>query len=509
MRKWIGAGLAAGLVLIVAPWLVGLWFQYQYQELVAVANAKGHVAITMTHYHRRWFSSNAELHIRFLDPGMTRIGAENGKNPVFEITVNQTIMHGPVFYRDASYLPSFFGWVSIDNVIQLSPDMQKWMQFSQAIYFRNIDVLTLSGNYFSYFSLPAFMLTQADSDLHFNFNDGLTGKIWLRSDMQHVRGELSMKDFVITDEEGVATHLSDFTASSFIDESAKKLHGTTQIDIKKLMLGEQETGPLHIEFDVSDLEAGALADLITAYKTIFTQGELYQSQLQQKISTMVPQIFSKTSEIRLAALNLQSATGQLEASGSLSWPGLGVPSANIGELWDDATGEANVEISKSLVDTALNYMAQLPNFRSFSPEKRRELLDLEKSYEAANQRNYLFIVSLVNSNQLKEEVALELLALQKHTVPVAEYFSALKTLFLNSAISREMSYTLFWQYLAVREKVSLFEQLFAVDQQSVKSRLRTQFDQWVKEGYIKQERGHYKMTIQKENGAIRLNGKEI
>jgi uncharacterized protein YdgA (DUF945 family) len=409
-------------------------------------------------------------------------------------------------------------------------------------------MVTFSGKYYKHIKFPGFQFINSENNLHFNSNHGIQGYVWIYQKNPRVSGEIKLSEFTVTDGKNVLSipslifkfdqyraesglwlgkaalaiseivlsdpngnhwNLSHIDFNGAINEASGKVSGYRTFDISRISFGDEAIGPLHLQLRITALNSQAIVNIIDAYQKIMREGELYQSQLQSKISSLLPRIFSRKSNIKLEAFDITAPQGNFQMNGQMYWPLSGSPAQDISELFQDASAQANIRVAIPLLDKLVAYASQLPYFRSVSPARHDELVNLQLNLQFANQRNYLFIIMLTNKNILSEQIAVNLLEMQKNDASLDEYYVMLQEIFLRKQISRVLSYALFWQYLDVKNHVNALEQALDSDEKTINQQLQAQFDDWVKQGYITRDKNDYVVTIQKDSSVTRVNGKDI
>lgn len=534
MRKLIVGLVALMLVIILAPWAMGIWFEHSYRQVAASFNAQDDMVVQIQEYHRGWWRSSAVVHVQIKNPDVRKFVEQSGvANAKLDFVLQQDIQHGPLLYRYTKGLPSVFGLASIHNIHSVLNDN---------------DLVTFSGNYFKSFYFMPVSLKAVDNQFHFIFDKGISGGVWFLPAENRMMGNVTLSDFSVTQDnyivlipnatlqfdqyrapsglwlgsvrlklpeinvqnnDGSKINIEDLDFYTDNKESGDVIKAFNDLSVGKMDFGVEVLGPLHVQISASDLNANAILNMIAAYQKIQNEGELYQSQLQQKMSAMLPKIISEDSEIKLDSLKLVAPVGRLQISGEMNWPLHLAPASGALLLFQESSAQANMRISQELVNKLIGYISWLPSFRSVSPERHAELIELQKNLEMANQRNFLFISMLVHYGVLSDNNALELLGLQKADASVDEYFRVIKILFLDKKITLMVSHMLFWQYADVKHQIQVLNQALDADQLSIQQQMRNQVEAWVKAGYISKEKNDYVITIQKENDTMKVNGKEL
>jgi uncharacterized protein YdgA (DUF945 family) len=551
MRKITGIVLSLILVIFISPWLLGWWLQHVYQELITSYNKQGNVVIEVMHYHRHWLSTDAKFHIQIINPAVRQLFVDAKKtNPNLEITVAQHIQHGPILSHKTADMPSMFGLAFIYNSIDLSEDIKSLFQATsnQAVSLGGDDYISFAGNYLKHIVLSPVRYVYKDANLNFEFKQGIQGHVWIYPNQHHFSGEFELADFVLKNGDDIIgapnikfifdqhqsinqlwighaglelaslsmrNDIGDqlaITGVNFqgdISEASGELSDARRLTIEKIEIDGETFGPVHLKLKTSGLSAKAITDLIATYQKINQQGELYASQLKLKMLSLIPGIFSGNAEIKLEDFDVVAKEGRLQAKGKMDWFGGESSVSDFSELLDDSNIQGKLRISKVLANRFVEYASQMPFFRTISRKRRMELLDLQDNIELANQRNFLYLVVLVDGKTLAESSALNLLGLQKSSAPLSEYAKATRDLFLGGQIDRLLSYRLLWLYIDIKQRSDDLDQALLMDDKSLRKSLHTEFNDWVKAGYITQDKEDYVISIQKEQSLLKLNGKEV
>lgn len=551
MRRRITIGVALVLLLLVlAPWATGIWFEQSYRRMISSYNLQGDVHVQIVEYHRSWLRSEALILIKIKSPEIRELlQAFGASGSIYELILEQKIQHGPFIYNKAK-LPSFIGLVAIKNTLHISPDIQAIFmpQKKKLSILTNEDLVSFAGNYFKHFEIEQVQVSNASNNIIMQIGQGILGNIWLLSKPNRILGDVALNNFVLKDQENKISmsnleinfdqqqapsnlwvgkmslkfpemtwiksndqkvSISDFDFQGVLSESSGKLYAQRNLNIKSVQIDDETVGPIHLKISASRLSSKAILDIISAYLRIVREGELYESQLQYKMSGMFPQVFLRNAKVKVEDLNIATERGELKLIGELTWPYNESGVSNVSTLWNDAYGQGNLKISKLLVNHILDYALETPIIYGMLTNKQKELLAIQQNLQLASQRNYFFIYMLVTNHFLTNDNALDLLDLQRDDAPIQEYAAQLKKLFLDTQITREQSYMLFWQYSAVTWQMRALDDAIELDKKNIKDKFNQQVNTWLKQGLITQDQNNYTVLIQKEGETIKLNGKEI
>lgn len=549
MRKLIGIIVVLVLVLTIMPWVLGLWFEHNYHNLVSLYNSQGDMQVTVEKYQRGWWHSSARLHVKLINPKVRQFFIDSDiDNPQLELIVDESIDHGPIFYNRKSASHAFFGVAYVRNRVAIPQDIQSVLSPDQPLQVSDDDVFTFTGSYHTHFTMSGFHLDFIKNEIYAECNQGIEANIQVNYRQKTFGGEFNIPDFKVSSDDGAISfsqakiQFDQYQAKSGLwmgnvsstfpeitmqdsngdqsriiglefngtaNESAGVVSGLRSVKIDKIYYSDQWVGPFSVKVSASKLDAKAIVNLIEEYRKIMYRGELYQSQLQLKMTSMLPSIFIKNSEIKIDRFNYASSDGAIEMNGYAKWPNNEENVQDISEFLQDSNAQLKLRISITLAKKLIDFAGTLPYFRSITPERRHVLLNLQDDIEKANQRNFLFLSMLVDRQILSEDMALNLLAMQRNGATLDQYREAIKKLFLSKQISLGASYMLFWQYADVDSRNQKFDKAMDQTNNMLHRELRTQFEDWIKQGYIKQDKNDYIVQINKEGSDIKMNGKVV
>jgi uncharacterized protein YdgA (DUF945 family) len=550
MRKITGIVLLVVLIMMMLPWCAGMITEHVSRHLIDYYKAQKNIAIQVERYQRGWFGSQVKLHVKIMKPELIQLVKQAGvEKPRLEFVIDQKIQHGPIFYNKPKGLPFFVGLAAIQSNIKVSPDVQAFLQItpSQNVFINDLSMISFFGNYFQQIQISPFQFVQ--DDLRIQAKYGAEGNFWIYLGGNHVSGNVVFPDILLKQQDGytwnAATLKVNFNqyistnhlwigkldlmfAESFfrnvtgdkillknvksqgnIAESSDKIRGDRNLEIDSVQVNDEVFGPISLQVAMTGLDAKVIADMVAAYQKIQQQGELYASQLQLKLFSMAPAAFLADTRLILKTFDLAAHEGTLHMAGEMTWPSNEGTASDLSEVIGDGDAQAKLRVSKSLAYRLVGYAADMPFMRTITRARQRELIDLADEIDMANQRNYLFLVTVVDNKQLSEASALTLLDFQKNDAEITDYAKTLRELFLTGQITRPLSYLLFWKYLDVRQHVELFKMAMNADDKAFKKELYDQLNQWLKQGYIMQKNDDYIVKIYKENGVLKLNEKEV
>ena len=555
MRKsvWIAIFISIIIaVLVLGPLITGVFLKRDYNNLIAFYNSKEDVHVKMMYYHRGWWTSDAMLNVEIKNPQFIEFFEELGlaqKDIPTQYMLDLHIQHGPIFYQPMN--SSIFGLASIQNNLKWTPEVFKFFKLlgieKNFIEVDN-DLVSFTGNYLKHLKLNTFKTIHLQNDIAIQIKS-FDAQWWIMPESQRISGNVQLERIKIYDDHDSilipnatfkwdqnenARHwwlgksalfisaitgqeldkktfvISGLNFDGYAEEKNGMLNSSRQFKISKIQSDDLSLGPFHLQISVNQLNTDAIIDLITAYRNIMRRGELYESQLQQKMYTMLPSVINPGSVIKLDKLDFSTPEGHLNMKGELKWEAdNGSLPEDLVDLIQTANAEINLRISINLMDRLINWVSVLPFMNQAEPEAEQAYLDARSTMTFAMQKNVLLIINLARQHLLPENDALELLSLQKNRVTVEEYNKLLTKLFLDRDISRMTNYQLTMQYSEVQQPLALIETYLKQNQEFNIQELHNLLNQWLKAGYIKREQDNYVVSVVQSQGQLQVNDKKI
>lgn len=501
---WIVSGVVLiGLFLAISPLIVGIYLERYYQQLIADFSANSHIQMVLTSYQRGWFHSKAILSIKIMNPSWLI----KSNNVATEVTLQQTIRHGPLLFQP----PYLFGWAAIQN----RP-------------YNNENVITFDGAYFTQFKIPNFKLFK-----EMGFQE-VSGQLWIWPHKARFRGHVSFLQMKLADKENQLTIPSlafsfDFSESAhhlWLGESSitipeidwqtvghflfilhqikieNELHedqgllaGHHALDIQTMDIENETIGPVKFFLQYQKLNAEAIDQLLVGYQTIKQRGELYQSQLKQKMLMLLPNMIGTGSKMALDELSLKTNAGTFKVNGEVAWPYKNEVPDDLEDFLKRASMKMEMQISKKLFEKVIQLLANFVLFNQNGENGFDALTKARVEADTVSRLNAYYLEELVRLGLLFEKDALLLEDLQKQVVPMEDYLFAIKQLLLEKNISLTTSYQLGLQYGEIERPFRLLNLQMQQNQAEVAADAQTFLAQGLKKGYIKQDAENYRMTL--------------
>lgn len=530
-------------ILFISPLVIGMYLQRHYEALLDVYNATQRVSVHVEHFDRGWFTSVATLRVQILDPRILQYcnlrGVES-KARLGPFIVDQRIQHGPVFYHDSKELPYLVGLLAIQNNMRSAPQIKEILEIV-----RDIDYVSFRGNYYKNVELSFLNLVYPGTDIQIKIDDA-QGGVWIDAKQKKLQGDVRLEGllFINPDAMIVIPHVrADFDVNansklwlgdnrlivpnislienghetlSMVDLEFKgvsevidgMMSGNKEIIVNQMNIGDYRLGPFHFNISAKQLSAKAAEDMIEAYGVIRERGELYQSQLIQKMLLMVPDIFNKGTTVSLNNFDLKTQDGQWYMNGEIVWNmDKGTIPDQFNEILSAADAKIYLKIAKPLMNRWIEVASTLPWFNRISPE-------LDHAYSLAryetiltSQLNAFGVLDLVDQGKLPNSDAKRLLALQKMNTATLDYDAIIKELLLNKVITGETSHMLLYLYAQKQAPLDSIRFLLQRNQKRVVDDMSLQLESWIKSGYIEQQQNDYVISFAQKKNRIKVNEK--
>lgn len=546
MRNYARIAIILGVlvvILLISPLIIGLYLEHQYQNLLDAYNVTEKLNVRVDSFHRGWFHSVATLRVKILDPKILEYMNLSDQDRLAHekfFVLDQSIQHGPIFYHDIKELPYFIGLITIQNKIRSTAEMSKVVNV-----IKDVDYVSFMGNCHKYFKLSSMNLVYPKTDVNIKI-DMLEGDAWVLVKQKKVQVSVRLQDMMFYNsdilllipsvnwqfdhdtrlwfgndvltipsisviENGNTTiNMTGFYfkgSSEMIDEM---MSGNKEIFVHQINIGDYQAGPFHFNLSIDKFNAKAVEDMIEAYNLIMERGELYQSQLIQKMIMMLPQVFNKGTAISLKDLDLKTQDGQLHMNGKLVWntDKEFIPD-QINDIIFDADVKIYLKIAKPLMYRWIDIASNLPWFNQISSETDQFYNFAYHEMILTKQLNAFGVLDLVRQGRLRDRDAKILLALQRANASRLDYGITIKELWLNKIISHETSYILLYLYTESQAPLDYVRFLLEQNQQKIAQSMILQLDNWIKSGYIQQQQNDYIVSFVQQKNHMKFNERPV
>ncbi len=457
MRKIIFSMIVLMLiVLTLGPYVMGMWFQKSYRQFISVYNAQEKIHFTLVDYHRGWFSSDVTLNVEL--------------NPTYILTIKQHIQHGPIIYHDYS-----LGFAAIENKIIISPEITSVLvNFADLtnIKIESKSFISLTGNYYNQLKLLGLSVSDSEHKINADIHS-IAINFWILPGQKRFDAEAVLSHAVLQNEDGTF----DFDL---------------KVSLNKLMLP-------------------ALYELVYAVEDYLHNGEIYQGQLQQKISKQLPRIIDENSVIKLDDLTITSGSGSMEVFGSAVWPNNAAASSDdLRDLLMATEAKVDLKIPEKLILNFIKIASTFPDFvQDVAQPQRKSLIDARDQMEFAEHRNEIFIDYLSYNGYISKQAEDALTDAQKNWISLSDYIKTVHDLFLDRQIPLVVSYQLCWQYALMIKPYEFLNNKVEEFQGIAEKQIKEKFKQLLDQGYVGENDGNYFANIKWSSSAFTSNGREV
>jgi uncharacterized protein YdgA (DUF945 family) len=526
---------AAGILVAAAvafPFFIGAFVQHSYAQVIAFYNSQDNLNIKITSYKRRWHGAHATLLVQ----------TYHLQKPV-SFTVEQTIKYGPIIPPHMRHAPWIFGWAAIHSEVSVLPETLKALvpDNLKVSMVQVDDVVTFSGRYQTHFHAGGFkLLMGGDDQIYFG---ELSGNLNLRPSAHVMKGDVGFAsvDFgintlnitmpkvsvmfkehqadsglwvgnsvasaaaiTIQDAGGKTLYLTNVKTSGAADEQDKMLSGKKLLSIANLKMDEVEVGPLDLEMSAHDLNSAAVMTLINAYKASLLSAD--KQHFSQQFLAALPSIFGLTSTLRVDRLKLNTMDGNLAVNAQIAWPRTYVsPPQGLIEIFQNSNANVNMQIAVKLAQELLGLAADLNYIAHRIIYPQQSFFEMQKDRGTLEKQNSFLIAVLIQNNQIKKEVGLQLLDLAKAHASLDDYSTVLKQFQGTHVLSESVVKMLRAQY----EKITIADLSPDERMQYLENKFAVEFEQWLKLGYVTQDKDNYNIAFDYQKGAVKVNGKAL
>jgi len=530
---------------IISPYFCGLLMQKKYQEIISLYASQGYIQARIVDYQRGWFSSDATLSLKINDPTLQ---LENSKASS-DLIIEQHIQHGPIFLPYLADAPSLFGVAFIENHIHFSPAFAALvlpLGITESTVRIDNNFISFFGHFYEYFRLGNWQFSDPSSHGEIQLT-GLEGIFWISPQEMKFNGDVSVKELFISSEGDSITvknatlqldqmkeshglwmgsHNLNFPEVIYhdIEEGDVKIYGANfsgslhsfadflngdkKISIDKIEMGDQTIGPAQLQINVEKINIPAIVTMINTYHDIMTTGELYQSRLQNRMLELLPKIITPGANITLSKLKIVTPQGDLKANGDILWPETKYFSPDsLRDLIASSNKNFSLHVSIKLTNEIIKLASGIPYvIQNFSQINRQELSDARGQIKLVIKENAAFLETLVKNRVLPEDMAMEVIVMQKDLTPWDEYSARVRYWLLTKQITLPMTYLLYWQYASAERPYLFLEHKVDEYQEVAAQQMHSQLNDLIKNGYVVEDNGNYTVGLQWLNGTFSANG---
>lgn len=545
------------IVLIFVPPLIGYGIEKFVGARMLLKTIQNQPDIRIISYKRHWFTTDITVAIKANDPSIRAAIAklapqsEDLPDPI-EIQFTEHFQHGPVFYHPLANIPYHFGVALIDRKLVI-PENEKFVLsligLNESIWKMNHAYISFTTKIFEYLELTNFNFQMRGGKANISF-DSLVGNVWVRPTSGQLVGVLTLNNFTLNadktsislpfttlyfnikkDKNGlwIGSHslelskilllntikdkieIGELKFDGFIEENAGLLEVEKGFSIQSISFAEQDLGPLNVQLSANHLNAHAVADLINTYQDVKSHGELYESQLRQQLLSKLPYVVAPGASIQLDNFVFATPVGNLVMHAKLEWPtDHFIAPADISDLIDSSSLQGTLKMTSQLANQIIKFFSKLIYIREIPVDERNYLLDLEEQIRLGTQQNIVGINDLIQSKDIPAVEGKQLLKLVHHDASSDEYFAAIKKIYLDKVITRDVNYELAYLYSDLGAQVDEEKRVLKGYQQATEQQMHSQLDDYLKQGYVvKDDNDNYVVTFERQHGQIKVSGHPV
>jgi uncharacterized protein YdgA (DUF945 family) len=542
--------IAGALVasIIVMPVIIGFLIKHHYDELIAFYNSQGNLHVTLTSYERHWFSATAKLSVRVNHPLLEKIlpliNATDIKLPeTLDFTIYQHIQYGPILYRqmDKSLALEL---AYMYSAINLTPELSKVIQqvniFEPAILM--IDNLSFSGKFernirssgmrmvfpdaqrkLEFYGLNAYVtiwpqakrikadvvtndILMANGNLAFTIPDAefVCDQRLSANDLWVGNSSLSLPKFFLQKPDKSSIWFMGFTSIGSLSEADGLLSGSTQFDVDKIQADNQIIGPITLHASVHNLNAKAMGELAATYKeSLATKQSLLTTT---DLISILPSLLNDQSSFTVDNFQARTPQGDLLFKSEMKWPDLEESAApTLVDTLHHTAVLGSLRVASPLMNNLMHVAAEFSSIQLPAASTPEPQADKQKRILEAQHQNELLIGMLIQNQQLPEVTGEKLLVLAKKNISLEEYANTLNAMAVGKEISAAVMQMLRLQYTSIQFINMPAEQRRIHTEKA----MQTQLTEWIQNGYVLHEQNDYLVSVELQNGIIRINGKNL
>lgn len=538
--------LPPAIGIIIEKWLnIGTFF----------LGVKDSPNLEVVEYKRGWFSSDIVSKIKLNVPDsfgmLSALGIDTQTFPSsFELLMQQHVQHGPIFYAKTTSFDHIFGLLAIHRHLIIPQAEQSSLAkigISEKLIDQDTTILKFDGKFYSDIVLKQFQTIVPHTDWllqlpfthieiwqdaltphvqgkiaidHFTLRSGLTTflpKVFMEFDLRKDKDGLwlgkhaiSLSELKVSDENNETIIVNDVQSNGLINENSGLLNGQKNISFKTIQYEKKTIGPFNLHASMDHINAGAILAMIDTYRDIRLHGELYESQLKQKLLSLLPTAVVPGTTIQVNSLNLETPDGHLQLQAKLMWPTQNfINPSSFEDLVQSARLQASLRIAIPLTQEMEGILARLTYLNQIPTQERQDLEVLNQQVQIAKQQNAYEILGLLQFNFISQEDSDRLIKSMRDDMSYQDYKSQIKDLLLNRKISLGDSYYLDWLYWNVTQSADELSQRLLHHLDITEAQIKNEINQFIQIGYLTKDNNDYVISLARENGVVTVNGKPI
>lgn len=555
-RLFILVIFIVAVLAIFMPPLIGIGIQKWVNIETFFPGLQNKADIQVTEYKRGWFTSDVTVVMNITDPGLRSALIDMGIEPTeipqpVQLVLTQHLQHGPIFYSWHKGMKCRFGLAAMERKLEIPQKEQKFftsLNISNASLKNDQTFIGLSGKIYTHIELVNYNMFFPKAGVQAVIGS-LQTNIWQWLFQDRIKGEvifddiylnggisslllpkasvqfdlkkeknglwigshtLSLPEIMVREEGNNALEVNDLQTNGSVGESTGLLSGQKEFVFKKLQYKDQAIGPFHLQVSAERINAEAIAKLIDTYQDIKLHGEMYGSQLRQRIFSILPSVVTQGASIQIDKLDVATANGQMQMQAKLAWPKDNfIAPDSMEDLIQTSKLQASLRISVPLTDEIIGLISKMTYLYQLPMAERAALVDMNNAVQLGTQQNTYAIMDLTQLNQLPKEDALQLIMMVRTNISYDDYAMRLRELLFTRKINRETSYLLGWLYSDLTSKEDLLNQNLHRYEQDAEQQIHAELNQFIKLGYVTLDKNDYVLLLVRENGLVKVNGKAL
>lgn len=542
MKKLVYLVVFLLIAIAFTPWIMGLYFKEQFQNLILAMNQEGRVKIEILEYHTGWLSSDIKLNA-VAQPA--KIAAKDIA-PI-KIVLNEKIIHGPVIY-DRDKQSFILATAKIDSYLHLPPEMENFLfnhkPTQGVLHFTSI--ATFDNHWLNHVSIPAINLQLPQGNLSWQGLNGHSDITIINNQISSVQSQfeigllsaqgnqpplqlnvqpislsyngllhpvglwvgsfkMSVPNVKFKNPEGNDINLENFNISTKNDVIANKLYNANeQITLQKLEIPSQPIpliSPANLMLAAYNFNAQGVIDLANFMKKSEST-DISNTDFRKQLLFLLTKTVTPTTVIQSDA-SFTTPMGSFLLNGKAS--GFPVNANSIDDILQNSQIQANVRIAIPLAKKLLETYFQALLIKNTPPDSNNPATvtqvtpinqtTTQQNVEAFNEK----VAGLMREGKITLPISIQVMTLSNQNLTLDQFAAGLDKFNLPADIKSELTQT--------------YSQLLSQQQvQTVQTELPTSTSdqaiaEWINKGYLVQDQNDYVISITRDASGLKVNGK--
>ncbi len=556
--KYVVVLIFVGALVAAVPGINGYYFKNHYLKLIE-AHGGGVGKLKVTDYQLGWLSSTAELTMDFNDPDAKT------PDPTKVIAFEQQITHGP-FLQD----PDNGGWVVAQAAMQTQVHLDKKIESMLGVntadgIMQVSTVVSFADHYANQVKTPLFNFKNDDKGTI--TWQGMTGMVdvdFVSEQLKHVKtdvalGQLSIQGPTMTltmpsmaaqaekncqaaimctgtsslavpsisgAQESKTVKLAGLTTKTTYGVGAgNDYHADLDVMLNKLDVPDYSFGPISLKFSAANLNATELKKMIDISKRIAAApaAELQAQQLVAlaEYNKILPNVIMAATVLHEDA-KIDTSYGRFTSTAKFYWPANTPLPANSSDL-SKMNFNMDVHAATTLVDQVIAVLDGTTAKPKSVSDVVTPVVPEKPAAPTAEETIHALLDPLTNDKKMSDDAVKAIIDLHKKHLLPAIYDAAIEKIMfaqrLPMATEKEITKKLQDQYAGsytendITADVTTATPASAVTDKTppaqpsnASGQAQAQLDAMIKQGYVRQDKDNYVVSIVYENGTMKVNG---